>query len=337
MDESKKMEEKDCGKKGIRIPFKKIVDEAYLIRDENVPDASMCVTSCDGELNPPFISAKGIKYLKSNFVSNEFDIFVDTYAKCGTTVAIKMVYKILQANNKISAGSNGNNLNDPWSAVPWIEVEVSQQLIKNKSPNDFLSFIEHSNKNKTYRIWKSHQPFNNFPCKKIGKKTKIIHVIRNPKDVVCSYYDFFRKEPLVNYVGSFETLFDWFCDGSVVHSSIFDFELNWFRSMRNNILTDEQLLIISYEDIVRNPKEIIEKVGRFLGFNMDDKQINDISEAISFKKSKQEAEKSSDMSAIVNKGKIGRWREILTQEQSNRMDRIINTRLKDAKIQFTFQ
>eukprot|EP01083_Nonionella_stella_P192152 710614_1 len=129
----------------------------------------MCVTSCDGELNPPFISSKGINYLKNNYISNEFDIFIDTYAKCGTTVGIKMVYKILETNNKISAGSNSNKLNDPWNAVPWIEVDVSQQLLKSPSPNDFLSFIEHSNKNKTYRIWKTHQPYNNFPCKIISE------------------------------------------------------------------------------------------------------------------------------------------------------------------------
>ena len=85
----------DAKKKEIKIPFKKIEDEAYLIK-EGDKEASMCVTSCNGELNPPFISAKGINYLKKNFNSNELDIFVDTYAKCGTTVGIKMVYKILE-------------------------------------------------------------------------------------------------------------------------------------------------------------------------------------------------------------------------------------------------
>eukprot|EP01084_Bolivina_argentea_P274924 468729_1 len=319
-----------------KIPFKKIIDEAYLIRD-NTNKASMCVTNCDGELNPPFISAKGINYLKSNFISNDLDIFVDTYAKCGTTVGIKMVYKILEAKNKISAGSNKNKLNDPWNAVPWIEVDVSQQLLTSNIPNTFLSFIEKSNKNKTYRIWKSHQPFNNFPTKKIGKNTKIIHIIRNPKDVICSYYDFFSKEPLVNYNGSFNTLFNWFCDGTVVHSSIFDFELNWFRVKKNGILNDKQLLILSYEDIVRKPNEIINKVAMFLGYNLNKKEIDNIAYEISFKKSKMDAQKNSDIPVIVNKGKIGRWKNILTEKQSERIDRIIDARLKDSGIKFIFE
>lgn len=96
--QEQKDEEKDDGKKKkaeIKIPFKKIEDEAYCITDPS-RKASMCVTSCDGELNPPFISSKGIKWLKSNFNTGELDIFVDTYAKCGTTVGIKMIYKILE-------------------------------------------------------------------------------------------------------------------------------------------------------------------------------------------------------------------------------------------------
>merc|ERR1712039_301936 len=236
----------------------------------------------------------------------------------------------------ISAGSNSAKLNDPWNAVPWIEVDVSQQLLASKSPDDFLSFLAESDKAKTPRIWKTHAPFVNFPGK-IGAKTKILHIIRNPKDVLCSYYDFFRKEPMVNYQGSFNTLFDWFCDGCVVHNSIFEFELNWFRAQRNAILNDEQLLIIAYEDLVRKPMEIIGKVSKWLGYDMDEKQIGNIAEAISFKKSKEEAQKSSDIAVIVNKGKIGRWKDNLTQQQSDRMDRIMNGRLKDSGIEFIFE
>ena len=70
-----------------------IEDEAYVIRDKWT-NATMTVTVCNGEANPPFISAKGINYLKNNFNTNEKDVFVDTYAKCGTTLCIHLVYQI---------------------------------------------------------------------------------------------------------------------------------------------------------------------------------------------------------------------------------------------------
>lgn len=321
-------------KKDIKIPFVKIEDEAFLIRGDG---ASMCVTSCDGELNPPFISAKGIKWLKENFHANDLDIVVDTYAKCGTTVGIKMVYKILEAFGQTPAGSNSKMLNDPWNAVPWIEVEVSQQLAASPSPNDFLSLIQRSNKLKTPRIWKSHQPVNNLPMATVGENTKILHIVRNPKDVVCSYFDFFRQEPLVNYKGSFDTLFDWYCDGSVVHSSIFEFELNWARALRDGKLTEKQLLIIAYEDIVRSPADVIQRVAEWLGFRPTEKQRDAVAEAISFARSKKEAQQNSAIGVIVNKGKIGRWKDILSAEQSARIDRIMAGRLKGCGIDFTFE
>merc|ERR1712107_81130 len=111
-------------------------------------------------------------------------------------------------------------------------------------------------------------------------------------------------------------------------NSIFEFELAWFRAKKNKILSDDQLLIISYEDLVRQPMQIIAKVSKFLGYDMNKKQIENIAEAISFKKSKEEAQKSSDIAVIVNKGKIGRWKDNLTLQQSQRIDRIMEGRLK---------
>merc|ERR1711971_104755 len=332
--EKSKQKPKSQPKKEIVIPFVKIADEAFLIKGRN--GESMCVTACDGELNPPFISAKGINWLKNNFDSNELDIFVDTYAKCGTTVAIKMIYKILEAEGVLPPSKT--SLNSPWTAVPWIEVEASQQMVNSPSPNDFLSLIEQSQKTGARRIWKSHQPNNNLPARTLGENSKVLHVIRNPKDVVCSYYDFFRQEPMVNYQGSFDTLLDWFCDGSLVHSSFFEFELNWQRALQSGRLSEKQLLIVEYEQIVRSPQTVIAKVAKWLGFEgFTQSKVESVAEAISFAKSKKEAQANSDTAVIVNKGKIGRWKQILSQEQSDRMDRIANARLKDSGIHFTYE
>ena len=55
-----------------------------------------------------------------------------------------------------------------------------------------------------YKLLKTHAPLGIFPCKNIigllknknipnNKKPKIIHVTRNPKDVICSGYDYWQK------------------------------------------------------------------------------------------------------------------------------------------------
>lgn len=85
---SEKKEEKklDC-------PFVTIDDEMYQIKQDGI-NASMNVTSYEGELLPPFLSAKGIKWLNDNFKTNDRDIFIDTYAKSGTTLTIKLVHQV---------------------------------------------------------------------------------------------------------------------------------------------------------------------------------------------------------------------------------------------------
>merc|ERR1719225_2165523 len=156
LTESKKKPELEC-------PFAVIDDEVYQIKEDGI-DASMNVTNYNGELLPPFLSAKGIKWLNDNYKANALDVFIDTYAKSGTTLTIKLVHQILSANNEKIAVSDASQMSDPWKAVPWIEAEVSQELFKNKNktPEKFLKLIKDSNDNKQWRMWKSHMSYGNL-------------------------------------------------------------------------------------------------------------------------------------------------------------------------------
>ena len=80
------------------LPMVTIKDEAIVISEKG-RNARMTVTLCDGEANPPFISARGINDLKQKYDSNELDIYVNTYAKCGTTLTIHMVYRVELISN----------------------------------------------------------------------------------------------------------------------------------------------------------------------------------------------------------------------------------------------
>ena len=103
--EEKEEKSKKKEVKKLDLPMKLIEDEAVLISEKG-NDATMRVTICNGESNPPFISAKGIKWLKNNFHTNEKDVFVDTYAKCGTTLCIKLVYKVFESAGVVCDGAS---------------------------------------------------------------------------------------------------------------------------------------------------------------------------------------------------------------------------------------
>ena len=94
MHSAKPKDKDDCKKRPkLECPFVRIDDEVYQIKEDGL-NASMNVTSYFGELLPPFLSAKGISWLNKNFKANKLDIFIDTYAKSGTTLTIKLVHQV---------------------------------------------------------------------------------------------------------------------------------------------------------------------------------------------------------------------------------------------------
>eukprot|EP01084_Bolivina_argentea_P320616 556310_1 len=315
-------------------PFVTIKNEVYQIKEYG-NTSTMNVTSFNGELLPPFISSVGLNWINNNYKTNNFDIFVDTYAKSGTTLTLKLVALILKANNEEIADVDIKNMSCPWDAVPWIEARVSQELFKdNKSvPDKFLKLIENSNKYKQRRLWKSHMSYNNLLQNIGGNDEKIIHCLRNPKSVFCSYFDFFQKEPFVDYRGDIDTLFEWFCDGTVIHSNYWNHEIEWFKISKLN----KNVLLILFEDIVKKPVESIEKVAQFLNIELDQQQIEYIKKQISFKKMKQDANKSKGADILMNKGGIARWKNVLTLRQSARIDRITAIKFHDFNIQMTYE
>ena len=266
---------------------------------------TMTVSICNGEPSPPFISPRGINWLKNNYVTTSKDVYVNSYAKCGTTLCINLVYLIYDAIGVTCDGClSKDKMSDPLQAVPWPEAKVSQELyhlemeyininsnnsmsdkVQGLKPIKWIKYINDSNKNKnSVRLFKTHAPWCNFPAKKINNGTKIIHITRNPKDVMCSYFNFFRQEPFVKYNGDFNTLFNWFCEGSVIFANFWQFELDWWRIYTNNNnnhnnnnnnygCNNDQIFWITFEEILTMPHSCINNLATFLGVSLTETQI----------------------------------------------------------------
>jgi len=318
----------------LECPFVAIDDEVYVIKEDGL-NASMNVTSYNGELLPPFISAKGVNWLNEHFRTNKRDILVDTYAKSGTTLTIKLVHQILSVSGNKIAVSDKSCMSDPWRAVPWMEAAVSQELhgSNTQTAEKFSKLVAESDENDTYRVWKSHMSFGNLVANiDANGECKVIHTLRNPKAVFCSYYSFFRKEPLVKYQGDMNTLFDWFCDGTVVHSNYWDHELEWIRAAKQR----RNILLISFEEIVKYPERSIQKVAQFLDIALEQKQVEEIAGQISFDAMKKE-NKSEGAQILMNQGGIARWKTVLSPQQSARLDRITKAKFRHCDVQLIYE
>jgi hypothetical protein len=107
------------------------------------------------------------------------------------------------------------------------------------------------------RIIKSHEYFD-------PRYKKVIYIVRDPRDVVLSYYDFSRKYrhiedsfPLTRFVSDFVagrlSSFDWGTWGENVSS--------WFYTRNGR----PDFLLLRYEEMLSNTESELGKVARFLG------------------------------------------------------------------------
>ncbi|KAF6021207.1 SULT6B1 [Bugula neritina] len=169
------------------------------------------------------------------------------------------------------------------------------------------------------RILKTHLSWD-ILSSNIGAKAKIIHCIRNPKDVVCSYYSFLHKLKLLTPDTTWNRFFDYFINGNVLYGSYTSYMRKWYpyRNLAN-------VLNIQFEDMKENLENNVREIAQFLDIKLTKEQIRRISNANTFDHKKQEAGKGH---VLYRLGKSGGWRSQLTVEQNEVMDEWINTELK---------
>ena len=92
--------------------------------------------------------------------------------------------------------------------------------------------------------------------------------------------------------------------------------LEWIRNWL--IKRDpKKSIIIRYEDILNNPKKVLEKIFYFLEFRIGQKKIENIIEKNSFDKITDRKRGESDDNKFVRKGISGEWKTIFNQEQKS--------------------
>lgn len=115
------------------------------------------------------------------------------------------------------------------------------------------------------RIIKSHEYFDH-------RYRKVIYIVRDPRDVALSYYDFSRKYrqieddyPLAKFVGDFVTgrlsSFDWGTWGENVSS--------WFYTRNGR----SDFLLLRYEDMQADTARELSKVASFLGIDASHERL----------------------------------------------------------------
>ncbi|KAM7171976.1 sulfotransferase 6B1-like [Macrochelys suwanniensis] len=225
------------------------------------------------------------------------DVLLASYPKCGSNWTQHIL------NDFINALPNNKEVSQ-LERFHVLEFEMSEkfQKIKNApSPRMFCTYLH----------------YDDIPKAVFENKVKVLVVLRNPKDAAVSYYHFYNKNPGLPNVSSWDEFFQKFMSGEVTWGSYFDHALSW-----NKHMAEENIMIITYEEMKENLPRGVKQIAEFLGFSLPEEKIRSIAENATFQSMSNKSQETHGRFApmLFRKGDVGDWKNLFTETQSQEMD-----------------
>lgn len=269
--------------------------------------ASMDATLCKGKVFPPvgvgkILSISGLRIRRD-------DVLLCGYPKTGC----HWMYEILQmlATGRAQLSKQGKELGGMIDLVP--------NIVLDSLPSP--------------RILNSHLLYEELPRAVRESNVKIVLTVRNPKDTVVSHYNHHKVMTFMyGYSGSFDDYFELFMAGKLEFGDYFHHLLDWDKVMKTK--GANPVLMVSFEDLKATPVEMVKAVARFLDKSVSDQFAEDIVRTCDFNVMKEKRTREGGIDATMfRKGKVGDWRNWLTQTQSEAIDAVWREKMMTCSYQ----
>ncbi|XP_045132110.1 sulfotransferase family cytosolic 1B member 1-like isoform X2 [Portunus trituberculatus] len=276
------------------------------------------------------------------------DVIVMTFPKCGTTWMQEIVWTML----------HNPNLDNP-------EADESLWLRSHEISMDMHMDIEHF-KGKLWhpimekfekmcpggriedgvclqileaspgpRVMKCHYPFSLLPPDML-QSAKVVYVTRNPKDMMVSFYWFWKESNSFQYRGNFENCIRQLMTGSTLFTPYWPHVKEaWQKRHHSNVH------FVFYEDLKADTMLELKKLNDFLGTRLSEEKLEAVAQHTSFSSmskagvnqiKKVYGERKSKKTSFFRKGITGDWKNHFSPELQEEVDRWIEKNVSGTDI-----
>lgn len=252
-----------------------------------------------GDLKDGFKKLFGLNRGGRNFEVYPDDRFLLSYPRSGNTWTRFLIANLLFSDREISF------LNIDYLIPDVININRRQ-----------LEKIPHP------RLIKSHEYFD-------PRYKKVIYIVRDPRDVVVSYYYFHLKQGFIEDGYPMEKFVSRFVSGDVdsIFASWGEHVASWIATRLNG----RELLLLRYEDMKANPALELAKIADFLQISYDAEKLTRAVESSSVERMR-ELEKRDEHRWIgtrsrrkdvrfVRTATTGGWRSLLSEEDVAKIEK----------------
>ena len=225
----------------------------------------------------------------------------------------------------------------PKSGNTWITRLVGELLqapiIGFWNSNQYEMAVEGLDRSSNFQIYKGHQEFNKLKLNSSGQ-TKIIYVIRDPRDICISAFHYWKFGilPLKNdFYDLLRKIYNkfiyplFFTKNRRLNKMINiiikgDKQKSWLDIPWNNHVytyLDKDVLIIKYEDMLSNPFDSCKQILSYLNYHLSDDEIRISIDNQSFERKKNQLslERTKRETEFLRKGQAGDGKKNLSKKQ----------------------
>ncbi|RXG52731.1 Sulfotransferase 1C4 [Armadillidium vulgare] len=306
----------------------------------------------------PFISHANKIY---DFKFKSTDIVIMAFPKCGITWTKEIVWTMVYNPNL----DNPKRFLPGIMRCPFMECDFLMkglpksiigegslmhdafvQANPDRNPDDGI-FIQLAELAEDPRIIKTHLPFS-LLSPSLAENSKIIYVVRDPKDVAVSYCHHTRRLKCHNFFGTTSDFVDHFVNDTLNYSPFWKHVKEAWK-LRNK----PNVHFIFYEDLQADPRSEILRLQKFLDLNLTDSQINNIIHYTSFdvmkEREKKEFVRSEELAEFSNlevvqkdggffrKGISGDYKNKLSTEDIEKINNWTEENTQEMEIDFKYK